>query len=135
MDQKDFCLVVKQGGCFFLIGTHLIKESKKIGFGEGYATCATVYEDTQTPMAVCFNAGNLLSVNTKFVESMRDKEFIIYADNDANGIGEKKAIEAAQKSNAEVVMPVEEGMDFNDQKALTGELITKKGGGSRPHRV
>jgi phage/plasmid primase-like uncharacterized protein len=58
--------------------------------------------------AVCFNAGNLLSINTKFVESMRDKEFIIYADNDANGIGEKKAIEAAQKSNAEVVMPVEE---------------------------
>ena len=124
--SKRFLSGGKTGGCFFLIGTHLIKESKKMGFGEGYATCATIFEDTQTPMAVCFNAGNLLSINTKFMESMQDKEFIIYADNDANGIGEKKAIEAAQKSNAEVVMPTEEGMDFNDQKAVTGELITKK---------
>ena len=77
-------------------------------------------------MVVCFNAGNLLSINTKFMESIPNKEFIIYADNDANGIGEKKAIEAAQQSNAEVVMPTEEGMDFNDQKAVTGEIITKK---------
>jgi hypothetical protein len=42
--SKRFLSGGKTGGCFFLIGTHLIKESKKIGFGEGYATCATVYE-------------------------------------------------------------------------------------------
>jgi len=124
--SKRFLAGGRTGGCFFLIGTHLIKESAKIGFGEGYATCATIFEDQNIPMVVCFNAGNLLSINTKFMESIPNKEFIIYADNDANGIGEKKAIEAAQKSNAEVVMPTEEGMDFNDQKAITGEIITKK---------
>lgn len=124
--SKRFLSGGRTGGCFFLIGTHLIKETKKIGFGEGYATCATIFEDQNIPMVVCFNAGNLLSINTKFMESIPNKEFIIYADNDANGIGEKKAIEAAQQSNAEVVMPTEEGMDFNDQKAVTGEIITKK---------
>jgi len=124
--SKRFLSGGRTGGCFFLIGTHLIKESKKIGFGEGYATCATIFEDQNMPMVVCFNAGNLWSINTKFMESIPNKEFIIYADNEANGIGEKKAIEAAQKSNAEVVMPTEEGMDFNDQKAVTGEIITKK---------
>ena len=124
--SKRFLSGGRTGGCFYLIGTHLIKETKKIGFGEGYATCATIFEDQNIPMVVCFNAGNLLSINTKFMESIPNKEFIIYADNDANGIGEKKAIEAAQKSNAEVVMPTEEGMDFNDQKAITGEIITKK---------
>ena len=103
--SKRFLSGGRTGGCFFLIGTHLIKESKKIGFGEGYATCATIFEDQNIPMVVCFNAGNLLSINTKFMESIPNKEFIIYADNDANGIGEKKAIEAAQQSNAEVVMP------------------------------
>ena len=88
-----------------MIGTNLIKESTKIGFGEGYATCMTIYEEKNMPMVVCFNAGNLLHVSEKIGDALPDKEYIIFADNDENEVGKDKAIQAAQKIDAEVVMP------------------------------
>ena len=78
------------------------------------------------PMIVCFNAGNMLSVSKKLSDALPGKEFIIFADNDANNVGKDKAIAAAQVTNAEVVMPEEEGMDFNDQVVVSGELIEKR---------
>ena len=112
---KRFLSGGKTGGGFFIIGTKLLKEATKVGIGEGYATCMTIYEQKQIPMIVCFNAGNMLSVSKKLSDALPKKEFIIYADNDENNIGQDKAIAAAQITNAEVVMPEEEGMDFNDQ--------------------
>ncbi len=124
--QKRFLAGGKTGGCFFIIGTELMKQSKTIGIGEGYATCMTIYKEKKIPMVVCFNAGNMLSVSKKLSEKLIGKEYIIYADNDANEVGKNKAIAAAQVTNASVVMPDQEGMDFNDQIALTGELIEKR---------
>ena len=123
---KRFLSGGKTGGCFFIVGTKLLKAATKVGIGEGYATCMTIYEQKQIPMIVCFNAGNMLSVSKKLSEALPNKEFIIYADNDENDVGKDKAIAAAQITNAEVVMPEEEGMDFNDQVAISGELIEKK---------
>jgi len=123
---KRFLSGGKTGGCFFIVGTKHLKEATKVGIGEGYATCMTIYEQKQIPMIVCFNAGNMLSVSKKLSEALPNKEFIIYADNDENDVGKDKAIAAAQVTNAEVVMPEEEGMDFNDQMAISGELIEKK---------
>ncbi len=123
---KRFLSGGKTGGCFFIVGTKHLKEATKVGIGEGYATCMTIYEQKQIPMIVCFNAGNMLSVSKKLSEALPNKEFIIYADNDENDVGKDKAIAAAQVTNAEVVMPEEEGMDFNDQVAISGELIEKR---------
>ena len=123
---KRFLSGGKTGGCFFIVGTKLLKAATKVGIGEGYATCMTIYEQKQIPMIVCFNAGNMLSVSKKLSEALPNKEFIIYADNDENDVGKDKAIAAAQITNAEVVMPEEEGMDFNDQVAISGELIEKR---------
>jgi putative DNA primase/helicase len=123
---KRFLSGGKTGGCFFIVGTKHLKEATKVGIGEGYATCMTIYEQKQIPMIVCFNAGNMLSVSKKLSDALPNKEFIIYADNDENDVGKDKAIAAAQITNAEVVMPEEEGMDFNDQVAISGELIEKK---------
>ena len=123
---KRFLSGGKTGGCFFIVGTKHLKEATKVGIGEGYATCMTIYEQKQIPMIVCFNAGNMLSVSKKLSEALPNKEFIIYADNDENDVGKDKAIAAAQITNAEVVMPEEEGMDFNDQVAISGELIEKR---------
>ena len=123
---KRFLSGGKTGGGFFVIGTKLLKAATKVGIGEGYATCMTIYEQKQIPMIVCFNAGNMISVSKKLSDALPNKEFIIYADNDENNIGQDKAIAAAQITNAEVVMPEEEGMDFNDQMAISGELIEKK---------
>ena len=124
--DKRFLSGGKTGGCFYLIGTNLLKEAKKVGIGEGYATCMTIFKQKNIPMVVCFNAGNMFSVSKKLSDALTNKEFIIYADNDANNIGKDKAIKAAQVTNAEVVMPEQEGMDFNDQMAISGELIEKK---------
>ena len=123
---KRFLPGGKTGGCFYIIGTKLIRDARKIGLAEGYATCMTIYERKKIPMVVCFNAGNLKSVSQKLSDALPGKEFIIFADNDSNEVGVTKAVEAAQVSNAEVVMPKEEGMDFNDQVAMTGELIEKR---------
>ena len=123
--RKMFLSGGKTGGCFFLIGTKLVKESRQLGFGEGYATCATIHEEKKIPMVVCFNAGNLKNVSMKFSDSIPNKEYIIFADNDENDVGKKKAIEAAQKVDAEVVMPEDSGMDFNDQKQIKGEIVPK----------
>ena len=123
---KRFLSGGKTGGCFFIVGTKLLKAATKVGIGEGYATCMTIYEQKQIPMIVCFNAGNMLSVSKKLSDALPNKEFIIYADNDENDVGKDKAIAAAQVTNAEVVMPEEEGMDFNDQVAISGELIEKR---------
>ena len=60
--QKRFLAGGKTGGCFFIIGTELMKEAKTVGIGEGYATCMTIYKQKNIPMVVCFNAGNMLSV-------------------------------------------------------------------------
>ena len=68
----------------------------------------------------------MLSVSKKLSDALPNKEFIIYADNDENDVGKDKAIAGRQVTNAEVVMPEEEGMDFNDQVAISGELIEKK---------
>jgi len=123
---KRFLSGGKTGGCFYIIGTPMIKNANKVGIGEGYATCMTIHEQKQIPMIVCFNAGNMFSVSKKLSVALPNKEFIIYADNDANHVGQDKAIAAAQVTNASVVMPEEEGMDFNDQVAVSGELIEKK---------
>jgi len=124
--QKRFLAGGKTGGCFFIIGTELMKEAKTVGIGEGYATCMTIYKEKNIPMVVCFNAGNMLSVSQKLSEKLKGKEYVIYADNDSNEVGKTKAIAAAQVTNAQVVMPEQEGMDFNDQMAMNGELIEKR---------
>ena len=124
--DKRFLPGGRTGGCFYIIGTNLIKDARQIGMAEGYATCMTIFTNKKIPMVVCFNAGNLKSVAQKLADALPGKEFTIYADNDTNEVGVTKAIEAAQVSQAEVVMPEEEGMDFNDQVAMTGELIEKR---------
>ena len=124
--SKRFLSGGKISGNFAIIGLSLMKESQEVGLGEGFATCSTIFQEKNIPMIVCFNAGNLVHVGEIIKEEMPNKKFTIYADNDANNVGQDKAIKTAQKIDADVVMPEEEGMDFNDQKTLVGEVVEKK---------
>ena len=124
--SKRFLSGGKISGNFAIIGLSMMKESQEVGLGEGFATCSTIFQEKKIPMIVCFNAGNLVHVGEIVKEEMPNKRFTIYADNDANNVGQDKAIKTAQKIDAEVVMPEEEGMDFNDQKTLVGEVVEKK---------
>lgn len=88
-------------GCYYIIGV----PKDKVIVCEGFATGATIYEETDIPVIVALNAGNLKAV----CDSLPFRDITIAADNDANGIGEK----AAKESGYPYVMPSSHG-DFND---------------------
>lgn len=83
---------------------------------EGYATAASIHENTGHAVAVAFNAGNLKPVATALRRKFPDVKIIICADNDAKTDGNpgvKKAREAALAIEGFLAVPPRAG-DFND---------------------
>ena len=89
------------------------RESRTLYICEGYATGASIAEATGAAVAVALNAGNLLKVAPWIRTQLPGGDLVIVADNDASGIGQAKAHEAAALSGARVIVPPEEG-DAND---------------------
>lgn len=89
------------------------RESRTLYICEGYATGASVAEATGAAVVVALNAGNLLKVAPWVRQQLPDGDLVIVADNDASGVGQGKAHEAAALSGARVIVPPEEG-DAND---------------------
>lgn len=128
----------KAQGCYYAFG----KLTDHIYIGEGYATCATIHEETGHAVVCAFNADNLQCI----AELMRRKnptvEITILADNDQNkrkyGTDElyNPGVEAATRAaqvGADVVMPdftEEEGAaklnDFNDLRNTHGSEAVQK---------
>lgn len=117
--SKQFLPRGRIAGCFYLIGQH--EGAAVLAVCEGFATGATIHEETGYPVAVAFNAGNLLAV----AKTMREKFFslplLICGDNDRHTPGNPgltKATEAARAVNARLAVPEfapgEEGSDWND---------------------
>ena len=110
----------------------------EILIAEGYATGASLYQATGIPVAVAFDANNLLDV----AENIRGKyphiEITICADNDHSNktgvnVGVEKAKEAALAVGGKVVIPSftseEKAIgctDFNDLLASRGKEAVKK---------
>jgi putative DNA primase/helicase len=102
------------GGCHF-IGE--IAPCKPVYICEGYATAASVYEDTQCLTIVAFNAGNLINVATDLRTHLPDVEIVIAGDCDP--VGRKYAEMASIAVNGATVFPdfVDSSKgytDFND---------------------
>lgn len=95
---KKFMSGGKVSGGFHQIGA----PTDKVILCEGYATGATIYEQTGIPCIVCFNAGNI----QKVAKSLPYKEIIIAADNDPAGI---KSI-----GDYPAIVPSQDGYDWND---------------------
>lgn len=83
--------IAKDGGKVFGTGTvkeghfHQIGELAEdlpIGFGEGYATCASGHMATAWPVVTCFDAGNIMPVMAAWRKLYPDKQFVIFADDD-----------------------------------------------------
>ncbi len=89
------------------------RESRTLYICEGYATGASIAEATGAAVVVALNAGNLLKVAPWIRTQLPNGDLVIVADNDANGVGQEKAHEAAALSGARVIVPPEEG-DAND---------------------
>ena len=96
---------------------------------EGFATAASIHEATGHPVAVAFDAGNLLPVAQDLRAKLPGIEIIICADDDAQtkgNVGLTKATEAAQAVGGLLAVPDfgadrHEGMtDFNDLHQARG---------------
>jgi putative DNA primase/helicase len=109
--SKKFLYKGRTKGGFFAIG----KPSKKIYIAEGYATAASVHEESGDCCFIAFSAGNLKNVASTVREKFKNEEVIIVADNDKSGVGEASANEAASLIGARVVVPPILG-DANDYK-------------------
>ena len=108
--DKTFLSDGKKGGCFFEIGNF----SDPLLVCEGFATGASLHEETGNYVVVAFDQGNLRPV----AEIMRTKypktAIIIAGDNDLNGVGQRAAHEAALAVDGLVLIPDEPGCDWND---------------------
>ncbi len=119
----------KRIGCFYTIGT--LKPSAALLLCEGFATGASLYEATQLPIVVAFNAGNLLPVAEAIQYWCHDRQLIICADDDYQTTGNPgitKAKEAALAVGGMVVVPdfgidrPAGATDFNDLHQIEGLL-------------
>lgn len=115
-ELKGLQFIDAEGGKKFLTGTakrggfHLIGDvDKQVGIAEGYATAASIYQVTGIPVAVAFDAGNLLPVAQAFRGAYPDAQIVIFGDDDnkTNGNpGRTKAEAAAKAVNGRAVFPV-----------------------------
>lgn len=83
---KLFTKNAKKKGTFHIVGADGIAElanASMVGFAEGYATGASVYEATGIPVVIAFDSGNLPDVVKAVSERLpKDQPKVICADND-----------------------------------------------------
>lgn len=115
--NKRFMSGGKVKGSFHLIGS----VKKMIYIAEGYCTGASIHEETRSPVAIAFFAGNLKPVACALRDKYPDARIIIAADDDrftSGNPGLTKATEAAKAAKAELLVPPfkddELGTDWND---------------------
>lgn len=108
---KRFLSGGKKQGCFYYIGALV---GNKILIAEGFATAASIHQDTGLLTIVALDAGNLEAVAKVFRAQYPKAEIIIMADNDHSGTGQEKARAAALAANCKYLVCPVAGMDFND---------------------
>lgn len=126
--QKRFVSGGRVAGTFSPIGEW--KNPDRLLICEGFATGATLHEETGSPILCAMNAGNLLPVAKAAREAWPSAEIVICADDDRHTPGNpgiKKATEAAQEVGATLAIPQfpdgVAGTDFNDMRNLRGAAL------------
>jgi len=114
------------GGCGWWLGN--LENAQKVYIAEGFATAATIFEETGRPVVIAYSAGNLMAMG-KMIRGLLPKAVITFvADNDnpnpktGENTGVVKAQKAAEAIGAIVVYPPEVGTDANDYCANGGNL-------------
>ena len=114
-------------GCVFNIGE--LNGATAFCICEGFATGASIHEATSYPVAVAFNAGNLLPVAKAVRERFPELDLLVCADHDARtpvNPGLTKGTEAAQAVGGRLAVPgfgpgrPDWASDFNDLAQLNG---------------
>lgn len=110
--DKDFLPGGGLAGLFWWIGV----KTEKVLIAEGFATAATLHEESGYRVYIAFTANNLMSVGRVVREKLPEAEIVFCADNDTQTPGNPgltKATEAAQAVGGSVAVPPIHG-DFND---------------------
>lgn len=99
-------------------------ESGPIAYvAEGFATAATIYEETGKWTLAAFSASNLPEVVGTLRGSNQGLEIVVVADLDKNGTGQFYADQAAAKYGARVIVSPTSS-DVNDFRASGGDLLS-----------
>ncbi len=114
--EKRFLPGGRVKACYLAIGT----PDRALLISEGYATAASVHEATGAAVAVAFSAGNLSPVAEALRTKFPELRIVICGDNDANGTGQRSAMDAARAIGALVAIPATEGHDWNDVHKAEG---------------
>lgn len=120
--DKLFLKGGRKSGLWHMLGS--ADGAETVLLAEGYATAASLRQATGLPVAVAFDAGNLLHVAKALHELMPDALLVVCGDDDAaaeqkmgRNTGRSKASAAAAAVGGAVVFPTdlpEGGSDFND---------------------
>jgi putative DNA primase/helicase len=113
----------RAGGLFSPIGD--LTEPARLLICEGWATGATLHEESGLPALCAMNAGNLLPVASAARTAWPGADLVICADNDRHTEGNPGvtyATAAAQAAGAKLIVPEfpegVSGSDFNDLAAI-----------------
>jgi len=118
--DKDMLAGGGLAGLFWWIGA----KSDTALIAEGFATAATLHEETGHRVYIAFTANNLLAVGQLLRDKLPDAKLVFCADNDTKTLGNPgltKATEAAQAVDGCVAVPPIHG-DFNDYAVFLKEL-------------
>jgi len=110
---KQFLTGGRKKGCFAWISSDS-EVNDRLFVVEGWATGCSVFEAAGSPVAVCFDAGNLLPVCNALRAKYPGAQIVVCADDDYQTDGNPgltKAAEAADPVNGLVVKP-----DFGDRR-------------------
>lgn len=104
-------------GAYYLIG----EISNSVFIAEGFATGATIYEETGIATVIAYSAGNIPDVTGIIREKYPASAITICADLDESGVGKNYSDQAAAKYGARVVVsPV--ASDLNDFRQGGGDI-------------
>jgi len=108
--DKRFLTGGQKKGCFWWLG----QRTDTVLIAEGFATAASIYEETGDQTFIAFDAGNLEAVARLIRAKKPDAKIAIMGDNDTSGVGQKAAEKAALACNGEILIPPYSGTDWND---------------------
>ena len=107
---KRFLTGGKKKACYGWIGD----PTPRLLIAEGFATAASLHEQSGCLTFIAFDAGNLTETAKIVKASHPHAEIIICGDNDFNGVGQKAACHAALAIGGKYLIPEVAGMDWND---------------------
>jgi putative DNA primase/helicase len=113
---KRFLTGGAKKSCFVPIG----KPTDKILVCEGFATGASLHEDSGNFVACAMDSGNLADVARVMRRLFKQSEIIICGDNDSNQVGQNAAKAAAMVCGGSYLIPPIEGYDWNDYLTMAG---------------